>query len=77
MAEPDRDPGKGSEAGSGNEAHRGLGESGNAEGAALPAEPYRDHRPEAPRPYPHPRSPDEEAAAAQRDRVRRVGPGPD
>lgn len=77
MAGSRRDEGQGSESGSGNEAHRGLGKSGDAEGADVPVKPYRDYQPEAPRPYPHPKSPDEEAGGPQRDKVRRIGPGPD
>lgn len=70
--------GRGSESGSGNEAHRAPGESGNAEGADHPEQPFRDYRPDTARPYPHPKSPDEEAAGRQRDQVRRIGndPGP-
>ena len=69
--------GRGSETGSGNEAHRAPGESGNAEGANVPLEPYRDYQPEVPRPYPHPEKPEDEAGGRQRDQVDRVGPGPD
>lgn len=70
--------GQGSESGSGNEAHRAPGESGNAEGVAVPERPYRDFEPEVPRPYPHPKKPEDEAGAGQRDQVRRIGndPGP-
>lgn len=70
--------GQGSETGSGNEAHRAPGESGTAEGADRAERPFRDFRPDTPRPYPHPKSPDEEAAGLQRDQVRRIGndPGP-
>jgi hypothetical protein len=76
MARPeDEAASRGSETGSGNEAHRGLGESGNAEGAAVPVRPNQDYKPETPRPYPHPNSPDEEAAGAQRDQVKRIGSG--
>jgi hypothetical protein len=70
--------GLGSETGSGNEAHRAPGESGQAEGADVPERPYEEFQPDAPRPYPHPKSPDEEAAGAQRNQVKRIGndPGP-
>ncbi|MEK0082552.1 hypothetical protein [Benzoatithermus flavus] len=70
--------GQGSEAGAGNEAHRGPGESGQAEGAFVPERPYEDFQPDVPRPYPHPETPDEEAAGSQRDKVERIGndPGP-
>jgi hypothetical protein len=71
----DAGPERGSEVGSGNEAHRSPGESGNAEGANVPVQPYVDYQPDVPRPYPHPSSPDEEAAGNTRDKVRRIGGG--
>ena len=67
--------GRGNDAGRGNEAHRGPGESGTEQGDHVPERPYEDFQPDVPRPYPHPASPDEEAAGKQRGQVRRIGGG--